>query len=135
MLFLCMCASFFLTIPRPPRSTRTDTLFPDTTLFRSEASAVVALRQAEVFQREGIARGLALRGRRLFLLLRRLRQGDAGLLRRPAGLLHRGVQFALAAQAEQHRVARAGVLRVPVRALAPRLERGLGGAEERRSTR
>src|SRR3546814_13343938 len=81
MLFLCMCASFFLTIPRPPRSTRTDTLFPDTTLFRSEASAVVALRQAEVFQREGIARGLALRGRRLFLLLRRLRQGDAGLLR------------------------------------------------------
>src|SRR3546814_17334927 len=26
---------FFLMIPRPPRSTRTDTLFPDTTLFRS----------------------------------------------------------------------------------------------------
>src|SRR3546814_14741031 len=28
---------FFLMIRRPPRSTRTDTLFPDTTLFRSEA--------------------------------------------------------------------------------------------------
>src|SRR3546814_16630556 len=31
-----MCLSlFFLMIPRPPRSTRTDTLFPYTTLFRS----------------------------------------------------------------------------------------------------
>src|SRR3546814_3037428 len=29
-----MCV-FFLMIRRPPRSTRTDTLFPDTTLFRS----------------------------------------------------------------------------------------------------
>src|SRR3546814_15099549 len=28
---------FFLMIRRPPRSTRTDTLFPDTTLFRSLA--------------------------------------------------------------------------------------------------
>src|SRR3546814_14448517 len=36
----CMCSScvlfcFFLMIRRPPRSTRTDTLFPYTTLFRS----------------------------------------------------------------------------------------------------
>src|SRR3546814_6120781 len=30
-----MCFSFFLMIRRPPRSTRTDTLFPYTTLFRS----------------------------------------------------------------------------------------------------
>src|SRR3546814_15576833 len=30
-----MCLSFFLMIRRPPRSTRTDTLFPYTTLFRS----------------------------------------------------------------------------------------------------
>src|SRR3546814_7369990 len=29
---------FFLMIRRPPRSTRTDTLFPDTTLFRSHSS-------------------------------------------------------------------------------------------------
>src|SRR3546814_20425560 len=29
---------FFLMIRRPPRSTRTDTLFPYTTLFRSDAS-------------------------------------------------------------------------------------------------
>src|SRR3546814_3851741 len=31
---------FFLMIPRPPRSTRTDTLFPYTTLFRSELMRV-----------------------------------------------------------------------------------------------
>src|SRR3546814_19548192 len=30
-----ICAFFFLMIRRPPRSTRTDTLFPYTTLFRS----------------------------------------------------------------------------------------------------
>src|SRR3546814_20457480 len=37
---------FFLMIRRPPRSTRTDTLFPYTTLFRStRASAVVRTRQ------------------------------------------------------------------------------------------
>src|SRR3546814_18686026 len=30
---------FFLMIRRPPRSTRTDTLFPDTTLFRSLRAA------------------------------------------------------------------------------------------------
>src|SRR3546814_2816084 len=30
---------FFLMIRRPPRSTRTDTLFPYTTLFRSEVTA------------------------------------------------------------------------------------------------
>src|SRR3546814_15310985 len=34
VLFYCF---FFLMIRRPPRSTRTDTLFPDTTLFRSPA--------------------------------------------------------------------------------------------------
>src|SRR6056297_3676343 len=33
-MFFCFCF-FFLMIRRPPRSTRTDTLFPYTTLFRS----------------------------------------------------------------------------------------------------
>src|SRR3546814_7380674 len=32
---LCFACFFFLMIRRPPRSTRTDTLFPYTTLFRS----------------------------------------------------------------------------------------------------
>src|SRR3546814_12306568 len=38
MLYCVVCATcvfFFLMIRRPPRSTRTDTLFPYTTLFRS----------------------------------------------------------------------------------------------------
>src|SRR3546814_17555371 len=34
-LFLCFSFFFFLMIRRPPRSTRTDTLFPYTTLCRS----------------------------------------------------------------------------------------------------
>src|SRR3546814_16017972 len=36
-LSICVCV-FFLMIRRPPRSTRTDTLFPYTTLFRSRPS-------------------------------------------------------------------------------------------------
>src|SRR3546814_9746118 len=35
---LCFVYFFFLMIRRPPRSTRTDTLFPYTTLFRSSRS-------------------------------------------------------------------------------------------------
>src|SRR3546814_11752637 len=35
MYFLLYISFFFLMIRRPPRSTRTDTLFPYTTLFRS----------------------------------------------------------------------------------------------------
>src|SRR3546814_6983008 len=38
-MFLCF---FFLMIRRPPRSTRTDTLFPYTTLFRSAWPATAA---------------------------------------------------------------------------------------------
>src|SRR3546814_19970807 len=34
-MFCCLLLFFFLMIRRPPRSTRTDTLFPYTTLFRS----------------------------------------------------------------------------------------------------
>src|SRR3546814_14262901 len=37
VLMLSMIFFFFLRIRRPPRSTRTDTLFPYTTLFRSAA--------------------------------------------------------------------------------------------------
>src|SRR3546814_12392151 len=35
-----VCIIFFLMIRRPPRSTRTDTLFPYTTLFRSHQRGV-----------------------------------------------------------------------------------------------
>src|SRR3546814_13472749 len=37
-LILLLIIFFFLMIRRPPRSTRTDTLFPYTTLFRSTAA-------------------------------------------------------------------------------------------------
>src|SRR3546814_15607705 len=43
-----ICILFFLMIRRPPRSTRTDTLFPYTTLFRS----VVRQRQARGARRQ-----------------------------------------------------------------------------------
>src|SRR3546814_12716569 len=42
IFFYCF---FFLMIRRPPRSTRTDTLFPYTTLFRSTISKAAAARQ------------------------------------------------------------------------------------------
>src|SRR3546814_15435454 len=35
LVFLVIYLYIFLMLPRPPRSTRTDTLFPYTTLFRS----------------------------------------------------------------------------------------------------
>src|SRR3546814_7535369 len=38
---------FFLIIRRPPRSTRTDTLFPYTSLFRSQPAAILA-RKGEI---------------------------------------------------------------------------------------
>src|SRR3546814_16639364 len=40
-VIVCICFFFFLMIRRPPRSTRTDTLFPYTTLFRSLVLAQV----------------------------------------------------------------------------------------------
>src|SRR3546814_16776707 len=40
-LTIVFLSFFFLLIPRPPRSTRTDTLFPYTTLFRSAQRADV----------------------------------------------------------------------------------------------
>src|SRR3546814_6348890 len=41
LYIICVsCDCFFLMIRRPPRSTRTDTLFPYTTLFRSELQKI-----------------------------------------------------------------------------------------------
>src|SRR3546814_15908248 len=49
MLFLFVF--FFLMIRRPPRSTRTDTLFPYTTLFRSDEFAIGAHQRGPGIQR------------------------------------------------------------------------------------
>src|SRR3546814_13356434 len=53
-----MCFFFFLMILRPPRSTRTDTLFPYTTLFRSDGCALVFITNRHDF---GIYRTLGLK--------------------------------------------------------------------------
>src|SRR3546814_13535648 len=46
---LCCCRScFLLLIRRPPRSTRTDTLFPYTTLFRSRLRDLLQRRRARL---------------------------------------------------------------------------------------
>src|SRR3546814_14610110 len=41
MLTMYVVCCFFVMIPRPPRSTRPDSLFPDPTLFRSTAVILV----------------------------------------------------------------------------------------------
>src|SRR3546814_8192601 len=46
---------FFLMIRRPPRSTRTDTLFPYTTLFRSGARMVARAWSDEAFKARMLA--------------------------------------------------------------------------------
>src|SRR3546814_14721950 len=45
-LSICLRFFFFLMIRRPPRSTRTDTLFPYTTLFRSHSVQMLLSRYA-----------------------------------------------------------------------------------------
>src|SRR3546814_2988575 len=67
-LICCVFIVFFLMIRRPPRSTRTDTLFPYTTLFRSMERPAEALRLFAEAERGGYGvekfaaeRGLAYR--------------------------------------------------------------------------
>src|SRR3546814_15688456 len=54
-----VCDFFFLKIRRPPRSTRTDTLFPYTTLFRS-GLVVAAVSRVSQLDRESSAQALLL---------------------------------------------------------------------------
>src|SRR3546814_1178313 len=88
-LAICLLIVFFLMIRRPPRSTRTDTLFPYTTLFRSVGyQPAYAQAQAEARRWTGarLDRDDALRGE----VLDRLASGwspeqVAGRLAREAG--------------------------------------------------
>src|SRR3546814_3868739 len=63
-VFRLVCSDvFFLMIRRPPRSTRTDTLFPYTTLFRSGCHALGARPACQGDQRDAaLAGGNRLRG-------------------------------------------------------------------------
>src|SRR3546814_6198594 len=64
-MFISFFLFFFLMIRRPPRSTRTDTLFPYTTLFRSvlvldATTGQNALSQIEVFKEVAQVTGLVM---------------------------------------------------------------------------
>src|SRR3546814_191366 len=64
MFYVYVFIFFFLMIPRPPGSTRTDTLFPYTTLFRSTRNqpSIYAPR-APVFRPEARVTGVTCGGR------------------------------------------------------------------------
>src|SRR3546814_1668009 len=62
MICHCLCDLFFFMIRRPPRSTRTDTLFPYTTLCRS-ARRMGASGDEEEVSLEGVQHGDRLRVR------------------------------------------------------------------------
>src|SRR3546814_14795542 len=94
-------------IRRPPRSTRTDTLFPYTTLFRSDIQAAAA--EAE---RAPLA---VLAGRRRGLLQQHVAANDAQAAR-TAGDQPRDVVVAHQQQVDRQRLA---VTEQPVAALAP----------------
>src|SRR3546814_6554045 len=66
------CFVFFLMIRRPPRSTRTDTLFPYTTLFRSD------FERRHIFGFEGFGERLILNHRLVYIGARRI--GAAALV-------------------------------------------------------
>src|SRR3546814_19299498 len=54
-LFIVFVLCFFLMIRRPPRSTRTDTLFPYTTIFRSVLAIFVGPPALEIALRSELA--------------------------------------------------------------------------------
>src|SRR3546814_2786169 len=58
LIYLFFVYLFFLMIRRPPRSTRTDTLFPYTTLFRSPAARTGRRRPADR-RHDAVVRGVA----------------------------------------------------------------------------
>src|SRR3546814_7065775 len=62
LLFTFLVCFFFLMIRRPPRSTRTDTLFPYTTLFRSSGSTESGLAHVIFLARRQPGRSSCLSG-------------------------------------------------------------------------
>src|SRR3546814_15937337 len=62
--FLCMvcnCLFYLLMLRRPPRSTRTDTLFPYSTLFRSHTLKIVPAHPAGAYSTENSAKNQKIR--------------------------------------------------------------------------
>src|SRR3546814_5535515 len=82
---LCNYPFFFLMIRRPPRSTRTDTLFPYTTLFRSHADFPLL--------HPGRYRGAGLLPRKIWQRVQADRdQDDADRVQQHGNRAYRGVQ-------------------------------------------
>src|SRR3546814_16073302 len=73
-------------IRRPPRSTRTDTLFPYTTLFRSGVLVIRARAQAE-HRAVALGEGLVEPGGNVLVRLQRVDLRQVGLERLEAGLV------------------------------------------------
>src|SRR3546814_195358 len=107
-LFMIFIFIFFLMIRRPPRSTRTDTLFPYTTLFRSAYSDLdrygsLVLRHCRMRSREQFCAarvGKSGRGRRRGGWLAVDSFGDLGLF--PAGKKSDGDVRTLSRSAARH---------------------------------
>src|SRR3546814_20025261 len=78
-------------IRRPPRSTRTDTLFPYTTLFRSDVAGVVAV--------------LVVADRAVELARHYLREADDGVQRRPQFVTHGGEEHRFRTVGGERRIA------------------------------
>src|SRR3546814_13909535 len=95
---MCFFFFFFLMIRRPPRSTRTDTLFPYTTLFRSRRTAERLHRRGETDRRRADRRDPrpADRPQPRWLCRRAARRGGEGSL---FLLRHRAVGHA---RSEEH---------------------------------
>src|SRR3546814_9322415 len=131
MFVICLLVFFFVMIRRPPRSTRTDTLFPYTTLFRSERGGAefgFLQRRADAWPGgggradRGDWRGLAVRGQRRFV------RGGAGF-----AVAAPGARAAYRSLARTHARQPAGG--IPVRVAAAGPGRGAGDALVARNVR
>src|SRR3546814_16649182 len=80
--FLLCVRLFFLMILRPPRSTRTDTLFPYTTLVRSHLQAVAGARGGDHALADGEAHAVAVEAARVGLVIEAADVGGEEALRR-----------------------------------------------------
>src|SRR3546814_7569192 len=119
LAFLCSLV-FFLMIRRPPRSTRTDTLFPYTTLFRSRIVGGRVLFNGEDIAGYGDDRMRRIRGRKIAMIFQ-----DPLMTLNP--VLRLDTQMIEAIQA-QEAVSRAEALR---RARAALGQVGIASPEER----
>src|SRR3546814_7777380 len=112
-----MCCVFFVMLRRPPRSTRTDTLFPYTTLSRSDGGAagddlegpVVRPAPVELLGDGSVDAGVAgVEPHDRRVVLRRGEHGQDVLQRHPSGVVEDGVGPAVVEHGPGHERGRTG---------------------------